>query len=235
MRTRLVLPSFQTTAAKLALVLVVVSIVSRLLETFTGFTLGLVPNEVRKLALWQLGSWPFVATGTIEVIFGALMLVSFGNSLESVLGKRGVIAFAYTIAFVTGLLTVAVSFAVPMIAPVRFGGGTIMAVSLMLYFGLTVGHRDTNFFGLPTTGYILAAICAGFTLLNALFGHWQAVIPEATALLLSLGVWRFGGPSDWWGRFIGWRLRRQLKARSKHLEVVDPNRNAGSGSDKYLH
>ncbi len=235
MPSRLVMPSLNTTAAKLAVALVATSVVSRLLEAWAGFTLRLVPFEVRKLALWQLVSWCLIETSPWAIIFGALLLVSFGGYLEQVWGRWKLLRFGFGVTFVVGLLTVALSFAIPSLQAFRFGGGGVMTSALMVTFGLTLGPRPANFFFFSMNGYQLAAFAGGMTLLNALFFAWQAVVPDALGIALSAGLWHFGGPSDWWERFGSWRLRRQLKARAKHLEVLDPNRNVRDGSDKYLH
>lgn len=235
MPSRLVLPSFRTTAAKLAVALVVSSVASRILEGSVGLTLRLVPWDVRKLALWQLATWCLVETSPMGIIFGALMLVSFGGYLEQLWGSWRLLRFGFGITLAVGVLTVALSLVVPSLQRFGFGGGGVMTSALMVMFGLTLGARAANFFMFPMTGYQLAGLAAGFTILNALFYAWQAVVPDALGIVLATALWRYGGPADWWERFGSWRLRRQLKARAKHLELLDPNRNVRGGSDKFLH
>jgi hypothetical protein len=102
-------------------------------------------------------------------------------------------------------------------------------------YGLSLGRAQTNFWGLPVSGNILAAIGAGFVFLDGAFNGWLLVVPAVLGLLLTAVYVRAGGPELWWLRFQSWRLQRRMRGRSKHLRVVAPDRNTPQDSDRYLH
>ena len=219
---RLALPPLRNAASVFAVILVASSVVSAILEQTVGFTFRLVPGAVRSLALWELVTWLFVETTPTGVIFGTLILWMTGASLESMWGRARFIRYTLATTFFIGLCTVGLSYVVPSMGPVRYGGGGVLTSLVWVALGFSIGPRQTNFFGMPVTGFALAGIGAAFTLLNAVMNPWQFFVPELLALALAAGMYRFGGPSDW--------LR---KLRQPKLHSV-PERS-GRGADKYLH
>jgi hypothetical protein len=99
-------------------------------------------------------------------------------------------------------------------------------------YGLSLGRGQTNFWGIPITGNVFAAIGAGFVVLNALTSSWGAQIPELFGLGISFLYMRGGSPRHLWLRLQHWRLQRQLRGRSRHLRVISHERP--DSSDKYL-
>lgn len=111
-----------------------------------------------------------------------------------------------------------------------------MTGALWVAYGLHIGRGPANFWGVPTTGNVLALIGVGFVFLNAAFAGLSTVIPSAFALLFTFLYTRGFRPSELWTRFRSWQLQRELNKRSAHLRSIDGGqRNVGRDSDKYLH
>jgi membrane associated rhomboid family serine protease len=229
------LPPLNTTASKLAVALLVGSVVSALVGV-VGYWLVLQPGLVlRSFALWQLVSYAFIETSTMGVIFGCLILWSLGGALEQSWGGRRTLVFAIGVTAMAGVLTTLLALVVPTLRHGAFAGGNVMATSLWVAYGLSFGQGQTNFWGVPVTGYQFAAIGAGFVLLNAVFApSVLVVVPDAFALVLTFVTVRFGGPQVWFLRASNWRLQRQLRGRAKHLRVIGKDRNHPSDSDRFL-
>jgi len=71
------------------------------------YTLGLVPMlVVRKLWLWQLGTYMFLHGGLSHILFNMLALWMFGTELERVWGSRYFVKFYFVTGIGAGVLTV---------------------------------------------------------------------------------------------------------------------------------
>ncbi len=228
-------PGIRSAAVRLAVALVVGSVLYALLRQSYGAALLLTPVDVFRLWLWQPFTYGFVETSPMGVIFAALVLWQVGGSLEQRWGPRRMVAFAVGTTVLAGLLTVALSLFVPPLALVSFGGGWVMGISVWVAYGLSLGRVGTNFWGLPVSGNVLALIGVGFVFLEGAFYGWLLVVPSVLGLLLAALYLKAGGPELWWLRFQSWRLHRRLRGRSKHLKVVAPDRNTPRDSDRYLH
>jgi len=226
----------RSAAVRLAVALVVGSVVFALFKQSYGAALLLTPAQVvGRLWLWQPLTYAFIETSTMGVIFSALVLWQVGGSLEQSWGSRRMVRFAVGTPVLAGLLTVALSFVVGPLAQMGFGGGWVMGIALWVAFGLSLGRADANFWGMPVSGNILALIGVGFVFLEGAFSGWLLVVPSVLGILMAAAYVRLGGPELWWLRFQSWRLQRRLRGRSKHLKVVAPDRNTRGDSDRYLH
>lgn len=224
---------FDTAASKLALALVAGSVLVALTHQTA---LLLIPGEfIHSLFLWQPLTYGFIATDPMGVIFGALILWQIGSAMESSWGSRRLLAFSIGLPAIAGLLTVALSFAITGMKGFPFPGGWVAATALWIAYGLSYGPSQTNFWGMPVTGYTFALIGAGFVLLSGAFYGWAGVIPDLIGCALAVAYVKGASPRLLWLRFSSWRLHRQLRGRSKHLKVVSKDRNIGGGSDSYLH
>lgn len=223
-------------SVRLALALLVGSVVFALGRQSYGALLLLAPADVfLHLLLWQPLTYCFVETSATGVLFGALVLWQLGGALEQSWGPRRLLTFAIGTTVLAGLLTTGLAFLLGPLALMRFAGGWVMASALWVAYGLSLGRAQTNFWGLPVSGNILAAIGAAFVFLDGAFNGWLLVVPAVLGLLLTAVYVRVGGPELWWLRFQSWRLQRRMRGRSKHLRVVAPDRNTPRDSDRYLH
>src|SRR5262245_18395813 len=100
----------RSSAAKIAVLFVVVSVVFYVARQWTAEWLVLVPDRViGSFALWQLVTYVCIfAPSPLSFIFRVLILVSIGGALERQWGPRRLWLFCFTIAFVSGALTVLV-------------------------------------------------------------------------------------------------------------------------------
>jgi membrane associated rhomboid family serine protease len=225
-----------TAAAKLALGIVVMSVLYALTADSVGAHLVLTPARVfQDFEVWQVATYSLIADSPMGVIFGALIAWQMGGALEMTWGSRRTLLFALGVTVAAGALTVALALLPTPLANIRFPGAYVLTGSLWVAYGLSFGTRQTNFWGVPVTGNVFALLGVGFMFLQGAFSSFWLVVPEALALGLTFLYVRGHGPSMLWTRFSSWRLRNQLKARSKHLKVLGRDRNMGSGSDDFLH
>ena len=228
------LPPIRTAAAKLAVALVAGSLIFAV--ALHEWVLLVPKLIIGQHAYWQFFTYAFVETTPMGVIFGAIILWSIGGSLEQTWGARRLLTFALGVTVAAGLLTFVAGWIYSPIFGTGFAGGNVMTSALWVAFGLSWGQRQTNFWGLPVTGNVLALIGVGFVVLNAAFGNPMVVIPDVFALLITFAFVRYGFPERTFERFNSWRLRRQLARRRAHLDVVSgQKRNMPTDSDRFLH
>lgn len=233
---RLVLPPVRGAGAQLAVAFLVGSVLTVLFKKVLAPFVVLIPEAVLHGFVWQPLSYCFVETSPTGVIFGAIILWSIGGALESDWGRRRFFLFAIGTPAVAGVLTVLLSLLVEPLRAYVFVGGTAMTSACWVAYGLRVGPSQTNFWGLPVTGNVLALIGVGFVFLEGAFSSFILVLPAAFALALTFAYvqWRF--PTALFERLGSWRLRRQLNKRTRQLKVVSGGqRNMPGDSDKYLH
>jgi membrane associated rhomboid family serine protease len=233
---RPVFPGLKGIAAKLAIALIVGSSVYALTGEGVGALLLLAPEAVLRGLVWEPLTYGFTSDTAGGAIFGALILWQLGGALEQSWGSRRMAAFAVGTTVLAGIATVLLALVLPALRFAVFAGGFVMGSALWVAYGLSFGRRQTNFWGLPVTGYVFALIGVGFVFLQGAFSRprFLPVIPEAVGLLLTWAYLRLGGPSDWLLRLQGWRLQRQLRSRSKHLSLVSPDRNTPRDSDRFI-
>jgi membrane associated rhomboid family serine protease len=100
-------PGPLSTALKAIIGANVVVFVAQLLVPSVTDTLGLVPIlVVRKLWLWQLGTYMFLHGGLTHILFNMLALWMFGTELERVWGSRYFVKFYFVTGIGAGVLTV---------------------------------------------------------------------------------------------------------------------------------
>ncbi|MFT3714337.1 MAG: rhomboid family intramembrane serine protease [Archangium sp.] len=229
------MPEIRSAAGALAIVLIAVSVLGALFKPFLVLT-ALVPEAVIHGFVWQLLTYAFVENSPTGVIFGALITWSIGGALEMMWGRRRMLFFTAGVVVLAAIFTVALALLVPALVREWYPGGTVMTGALWVAYGLQIGRGPANFWGLPTTGNVLALIGVGFVFLNGAFAGISTVIPSAFALLFTFLYTRGFRPSELWTRFQTWRLQRSLDKRSAHLRTIDGGRsNMGRDSDKYLH
>ncbi|WP_224364124.1 rhomboid family intramembrane serine protease [Hyalangium versicolor] len=228
------IPGLESTAAKLALGLVVGSVLYLLTRNALGGLLLLSP-VLPGGVLWQPFTYAFVEVSPLGIIFGALIIWNIGGWLEGVWGPKRMVMLALGCTVVAGFLTTVVMFLLGVNAG-GYTGGTVMASILWVAYGLVIGRGQTNFWGIPLSGNAFAGIGAGFVVLGILtspggilvgvLGH----LPEIFGLLLALGYVKGGSPRGLWLHFNHWRLQRQLRNRSRNLHVISSDRP----DDRYL-
>jgi membrane associated rhomboid family serine protease len=236
-RVSLRLPSFRNLSSALAVALIAVSVVGALFKPVAA-VMALQPADVvDRFFFWQLLTYGLIETSPTGVIFGGIIIWSIGGSLESSWGRARFARFCLGIIVSSAIATVALAWLMPSLVRGSYAGGTALTGSLWVAYGLVIGRGQTNFWGMPVTGNVLALIGAGFVFLSAAFqGGISPFLPDLLALFFTFLVVRVGvSPGDWWTRVRSWQLERDLKKRSAHLRSLDGGRANTSGSDKYLH
>lgn len=224
----------QTTAAKLAIGIVVGSVIAAL----TNQSLfALLPEAVLgKFFLWQIFSYTFVALDPFGVIIGAFITWSIGGSLEMSWGSRRLLVFALGTVVASAVLTVLLSLVWTTVLGGRFAGAMVMVSVLWVAYGWSMGRTQINLFGIPLTGNTFALIGIGFVLLNAIFAQSLAPFaPQLFGIALTALYVKVGSPRVLVLKLRHWKLQRELKNRSRRLNVIDGDRDERRGSDRYIH
>lgn len=228
-------PMLSSTSVKLAIAMVAISVLVQLGgPRFAEFVL-LVPGLVFHGFVWQLVTYPFVETSVLSLLIDGVVLVMIGMGVEQSWGPRRVLMLSLGTATLAGVLTVLLALVVPSLLAFPFFGAGVLVTALWIAYGLSFGRMQMNFWGIPMTGNGLAWLGVGFVALNAVFGGWRQMVPEAFGAALTFGYFRLGSPSTLILRFKSWRLQRQLRGRARHLKVISRQRNTPSDSDRFLH
>lgn len=228
-------PVFSSTTGKLAIALVVISVLAQLGPRIAQLFV-MTPALVLHGWVWQIVTYPFIETSVISLLIDVLVLVMIGLGVEGSWGSRRVLMLSAGTATVAGALTSLLALAVPALLGYPFMGAGVLVTALWIAYGLAFGSAQMNFWGIPMTGNGLAWVGVGFVALNAVFAHSIVpVVPEAFAVVLTFAYFKLGSPRVLWLRARQWQLQRQLKGRSRHLKVVSRDRNTSSDSDRYLH
>jgi membrane associated rhomboid family serine protease len=177
------------------LVLTVVGYVAGLIPELPVGLLTAVPERVWPgLELWRLVTYPLVNVGIISVLFGLLILWSFGSELEPEWGSGGYGLFLVLAALSGGALGVVAS----LLLRSPFGSGYGLAgplTAVIAAWTLEGPSRPTNFFGvLPMTRKVFGVIA----IVVVAFGEIEQTHSIAR-LVFVLG----GLPVSWW-----WARRR---------------------------
>jgi membrane associated rhomboid family serine protease len=178
---------------------------------------------------WRLVTYPLVQGDPLGLLFGGLMIWFFGPALTYDWGERGFLWRQLVVTVGAGLVTLllgallGVSF--------RYVGIWALVDGLIFSWALRYPHQQVMiYFVVPVTGRVLGLITLAVNalyLLFALSGRGLVGLVEFTPPLAALGVawvlergplrlplrrWRIG--------LRDWRLERQHRRRSKHLQVV---------------
>ena len=220
------LPGLETMASKLAVALVAGSVLYHLTKGGQGALLLLLPDWVfTRFFLWQPFTYAFIEASPFGIIFGAIITWSIGGYLESIWGGKRLLLVAVGVTALAGFLTSVLALLVPGATVQAYVGGNVMTTVLWVAYGLSIGRGETNFWGIPLSGNALAGIGAGFVVLMAIIGPWQAQVPDLLALGMVFAYVRGANPRRLLLHFQHWRLQRQLRDRSKHLRVVPKNQS----------
>lgn len=199
------------------------------LAEFIGAHLLLTPRRALWPELWQLVTSAFFLSRLREVLNIAVTLLFFGNTIEQLLGKRGLWTVWVVGAFGGGLMMALVGLALaPTMAFTGGGEGT----ALLVVYALMLNNQRASLFGaVEMSAGSIAWIWIGIQALGAFFdmgeGHvGPAVIELAemfggglagwalTRFYFNRAVVRGGGVGDALDRFKMWRLRRRYKVIS---------------------
>ncbi len=233
-QVRFQMPAFRTATSVLIALMIAVSVMVRVVPSLAPYIV-FIPSSVLTVP-WSVLTYGFVATDPVGVIFGALILYSIGGQLETVWGTRRFVLFSIGATALAAVATALVALVWSTAREVPYPGSSVMTGALWVAYGLWVGPRQANFWGLPMTGNQLAALGAFFVALNAIFSHPILMLPSAFALLFAYLASRGYTPANAWLRFRSWSLSRQLARRSNHLKVVSGDkRNMPNDSDRFLH
>ena len=230
----------RSSAAQMALLFLACTVLAYAAPSAVLRWVVLEPDAVLQEAeLWRPVSFLFVSSPTaFAVLFNILIIVSIGGRLEALWGRRRFWFFSVGIGAAAAVLTVLLSLLLRPLGGIPFVGDSLIPGAMWVAYGLIIGARETNFWGLPITGYTFALIGVGLTLLNGLFSSWLLVVPELLALTLTGLYVQFGFPLMLVHQLRAWLFVRGYKRRSRKLRAIDGGgqpRSGSKGSDEFLH
>jgi membrane associated rhomboid family serine protease len=212
----------------LLLVLVVVATLGSWIARNLGWA-ALQTDTVTGGEIWRLVTYTLVQQSPTELLFGALALFFFAPDMAMNYGERRFLWMQLAVSVGAGLFTLAVG----AVLGVRVGylGIWPLVNAMVLIWALNNQFRQVLFmFVLPISGRVLAIITIATNALYVLWGVSSAGLPGLVQFLpplAALGIaWliargRIGLPLRRWRLlFREWRLERQLRRRSRHLQVV---------------
>lgn len=228
--------STASTGAKLALAILAASVVAHLVPA-VGALVFLMPGAVlTKLMLWQPFTYVLLTPlSALGLIFTLLIVWSMGAALEATWGTRRFLAFALGAPVIAGVLTTLLALVWPTVAGYPYSGAHVMTTAIWIAYGLSYGRAQISFWGIPVSGNVFALFGLGFVLLNAAAARsFIPVIPDMFVAAMTYGYLKFGSPRVLILKLQHWKYQRQLKSRSKHLNVITGERER-RGSDRYIH
>jgi membrane associated rhomboid family serine protease len=220
---------------KLAIALVVGSVIAELSPEVRRLMLLLPEQVIAHFALWQPLTYAFIETSALGVIFGAIILWSIGGTLETRWGPRRVLVFTLGSTVLAGFLTAALGLVIPAVRASAFPGGTVMTSAVWVAYGWSIGRGQTGLWGMPVTGNALAWIGVGFVVLQGVFSSPLSVLPQLLVIGFSYVYVNVGTPRMLVLKLQQWKIQRDLRSRSKHLRVVSKDRNTSADSDRFIH
>ena len=230
-----------------------------LLAAFVGFSLAealgtrwlglpdlatwaaLVPGEVLHGQVWRLLTYPLLARDPLGLIFGALLLMMVGGTLESRWGTRRFIVRSLWLAGLPAALTTLLSLAyAPLQHHAYLGLGTLGLGYITAFASQMRGARVT-LFPLPIvlSGDQLLWFEGGLLGLWMLFGGTTLpFVPELLAFLTALAWFRLGLLDRLRRRRSsrgGNESRLERLARQRRLHVVRNDEDDDTASRRRLH
>lgn len=228
--------SAYSVSARLAIAVVAASLLTAVVP-FLRDWLPLTPGlMVARLALWQPLTYGFIAADPLGVIFSGLIVWSIGSSLEASWGSRRMLAFAIGTTVVAGVLTAILALVWGSLWGFSFAGAYVLSTVLWVGYGWSFGRAQMSFWGMPLSGNMFALMGVLFVVLNAAFSRSLVpMVPSFLGIGITWAYVRYGSPRVFFLKLRHWKMQRDLKHRSKHLNVVSGGRNTDRGSDRYLH
>jgi membrane associated rhomboid family serine protease len=168
---------------------------------FTGLPLkylSAIPSAIVAGQVWRLVSYPLVVQGIINILFGLLLLWSFGSELEPHWGSKAYAWFLLVVTVMAGACGTAVALLIGSHGAFdpSFGGLSGVLIAVIVAWALLGPDLPTNFFGiLPMTRKVFALIA----LIVVVFGELEQS-HSLVRLVFCLG----GLPAAWF-----WTRRRR--------------------------
>ena len=217
--------------ATLAL-MIVTAVVSVLAMADVGFgtrgglaqALTFAPSQVYALKLWTPLIYVFLAADPLGLIlYEAFGLWMFAAPLERSWGQRRFLFYFFATATGAALLTTALALLIPPLQRAPVSGTWVAGEAVLLAWILMNWHATVYLFVFPVRAPVLLALSLGLPALYALMGAWQPFVTPLVAmgigyLLLKRGL----SPRRGWLHLRAWWLEKQIKRRSRHLQVVPP-------------
>lgn len=216
-------------AVGLVIVLIAVATLGTWLSGDDGGWAALRSGSLLDGQIWRVASYTLVQTTPTGLIFGGLAIYFFGPWAAMRYGERRFLGYMLLVTVGSALVTHALGFALGV--PFAYLGAWPLVDGLVLLWALQNQYQQVLLmFVLPVSGRMLAIITVATNGLWALWAMSRGGLSGLLAFtppLASLGIaWvvhrgGVGLPLRRWRLGLrDWRMERQHRRRSKHLQVV---------------
>ncbi|MGC4123119.1 MAG: rhomboid family intramembrane serine protease [Myxococcales bacterium] len=186
--------------------------------------LSFAPAQLFALKLWTPFTYLFLQLHPLSLIlYEALVLWMFAAPLERAWGQQRFLFYFFATGVGAALLVTGLALLVPGISAGMPEGTFVAGEAVVLAWVLMNWHATVYLFVIPVRAPVLLVLSLGIPALNALMGQWQPFVAPVLAmgigyLLLKRGL----SPRRAWLHLRAWWIDKQLKRRSRHLQVVPP-------------
>ncbi|HEY3450045.1 MAG TPA: rhomboid family intramembrane serine protease [Myxococcales bacterium] len=192
-----------------------------------GRNLAFAPSQVLALKLWTPFSYLFLQTDPLSLIlYEAFGLWMFAAPLERSWGQRRFLFYFFATGVGAALFVTGLALLLPSLMGAGSSGTWVAGEAVLLAWILMNWHATVYLFVIPVRAPVLLLLSLGLPVLYALMGQWQPFVTPLVAmgigyLLLKKGI----SPRRGWLHLRAWWIDKQLKRRSRHLQVVPPPGN----------
>ncbi len=189
--------------------------------------LSFAPSQLFALRLWTPFTYVFLQIDPLSLIlYEAFGLWMFAAPLERAWGQGRFLFYFFATTSGAALLVTGLSLLVPSLAAYPASGTWTATEAVLLAWILMNWHATVFLFVIPVRAPVLLVISLGLPVLYALMGRWQPFVTPLLGmgigyLLLKRGL----SPRRGWLHLRAWWIERQIKRRSRHLQVVPPPEN----------
>jgi len=232
--------------ATLAL-MIITGVVSVLSMADVGFGTGgglaraltFSPAQVYSLKLWTPFIYVFLAPDPLSLILYELFgLWMFAAPLERSWGQRRFLFYFFVTATGAALLTTALALLVPPLMRSPASGTWVATQAVLLAWILMNWNATVYLLIIPVRAPLLLVLSLGIPVLYALMGAWQPFVTPLLAMGIGYVLLKKDlSPRRSWLKLRAWWIERQLKRRSRHLQIVPrprPEEDREPGKPRYL-
>ena len=220
--TPVYLPHLTPVNKKLIIVLGMAFLLNSIFITTMGWSLvsltGLRGESFFSGHIYQLLSWPLVASGLFEALFDGLILWFIGSELEVMWGRKRYIRFLGAATLGGGIMFLLVEqWGTYPIALSGMGGVTS---AICVAFGILFPHRVMFFLFFPIKAKYLAMILVGMNLYQGFFSLGRALAWGILGSCMGAYLWMRMYPTMW---LLWFKEKFSSSKKWKHLELINNN------------
>jgi membrane associated rhomboid family serine protease len=193
------------------------------------------PAAVLGGQVWRLVTWVLFETEPLNLLFGCMTLYFFGRDLYFTWGERRFVVVYFATAALTAAATTVVALFWPAASGPALGLWPVISALIVAWAVYFPDRQILLFFALPVSGRAMLYVTLGGTLFFAVMGRGLGpYVPHLIAELGMLAWTRSPSTGRFWERLRMAAHERNLKRRSRHLKVIDRDRERDGSRSRWL-